>query len=191
MTFDAARTHAGYILPWLWKNRGVVIASPTYEGFLVPPVRNLLEIASHKRMFNKTALYTGSFTWGGGAAGISKPMPGSLSGTCSPALITRATPVTMTCKLAATWGQSWPSRCFRIEFLPSQLLTAGLQPAFLQPAYFQQPVELVFCFTVKTVNCNGLPDQIALACIKMPTWAAAIQRKNAMIRIAATVSQAR
>jgi anaerobic nitric oxide reductase flavorubredoxin len=67
MTFDAARTHASYILPWLWKNRGVVIASPTYEGFLVPPVRNLLEIASHKRMFNKTAVYTGSFTWGGGA----------------------------------------------------------------------------------------------------------------------------
>jgi flavorubredoxin len=66
-TFDAARTHASYVLPWLWKNRGVVVASPTYEGYLVPPVRNLLEIASHKRMFNKTAVYTGSFTWGGGA----------------------------------------------------------------------------------------------------------------------------
>lgn len=66
-TFDAARTHASYILPWLWKNRGVVVASPTYEGYLVPPIRNLLEIASHKRMFNKSAVYTGSFTWGGGA----------------------------------------------------------------------------------------------------------------------------
>ena len=66
-TFDAARTHASYILPWLWKNRGVVVASPTYEGYLVPPVRNLLEIALHKRMFNKSAVYTGSFTWGGGA----------------------------------------------------------------------------------------------------------------------------
>ena len=66
-TFDVARVHPSYILPWVWKNRGVLVASSTYEGFLIPPMRNLLEIASHKRMFHKIAAYTGSYTWGGGA----------------------------------------------------------------------------------------------------------------------------
>ncbi len=65
--FDVIRDHPSYILPWLWSQRGVIIASPTYEGFLVPPMRNILDIATHKRIFNKIAAYTGSYTWGGGA----------------------------------------------------------------------------------------------------------------------------
>ncbi len=66
-TFDVARIHPSYILPWVWNYRGVIVASSTYEGFLIPPMRTLLDIASHKRMYNKIAAYTGSYTWGGGA----------------------------------------------------------------------------------------------------------------------------
>jgi flavorubredoxin len=65
--FDVIRDHPSYILPSLWMNRGVIVASPTYEGFLVPPMRNILDIATHKRIFNRIAAYTGSYTWGGGA----------------------------------------------------------------------------------------------------------------------------
>ncbi len=66
-TFDVVREHPSYILPAMWKHRGVIVASPTYEGFLIPPMRNLLDIAVHKRMFGKLCAYTGSYTWGGGA----------------------------------------------------------------------------------------------------------------------------
>ncbi|MHB0858095.1 MAG: FprA family A-type flavoprotein [Anaerolineae bacterium] len=65
--FDAARTHASYILPSLMTRRGVMIGAPTYEGSLFPPVEEALRIAQHKRLGNKTAAIFGSYGWGGGA----------------------------------------------------------------------------------------------------------------------------
>lgn len=65
--FDAARTHASYILPSLWVNRGVVVGAPTYEVSLFPPVAQALEVAAHKRVLNKTAAYFGSYGWSKGA----------------------------------------------------------------------------------------------------------------------------
>ena len=65
--FDAARTHASYILPSLWTQRGVMVGAPTYEGGLFPPVEHVLEIARHKRVVNKTAARFGSYGWSGGA----------------------------------------------------------------------------------------------------------------------------
>lgn len=65
--FDVHRQHVSYILPALWSQNAVVVASPTYEGMLTPPMRNVLDLAAQKRMFNKKLLYCGSYTWGGGA----------------------------------------------------------------------------------------------------------------------------
>ncbi|MCJ7546413.1 MAG: flavodoxin domain-containing protein [Deltaproteobacteria bacterium] len=67
--FDAARIHASYILPSLWRNAGVVIGAPTYEVTLFPPVANLLDIAVHKGVRNKKAALFGSYGWSGGAQG--------------------------------------------------------------------------------------------------------------------------
>jgi anaerobic nitric oxide reductase flavorubredoxin len=67
--FDAARTHASYILPSLWRRRGVVIGAPTYEVTLFPPVAHLLDIAVHKGVRNKKAALFGSYGWSGGAQG--------------------------------------------------------------------------------------------------------------------------
>ncbi len=65
--FDASRTHASYILPALWTNRGVMVGAPTYEGSLFPPIAQLLEMAAVKRVVGKTAAVFGSFSWSRGA----------------------------------------------------------------------------------------------------------------------------
>jgi flavorubredoxin len=65
--FSAAHTHASYILPSLWTQKGVVIGAPTYEGGLFPLVAEVLNTAVHKRIRNKTATRFGSFGWSGGA----------------------------------------------------------------------------------------------------------------------------
>ncbi|HUT20960.1 MAG TPA: FprA family A-type flavoprotein [Anaerolineae bacterium] len=65
--FDAAHAHASYILPAMWTQRGVMVGAPTYEGSLFPPVEQLLEMASHKKISNKLVARFGSYGWSGGA----------------------------------------------------------------------------------------------------------------------------
>ena len=55
--FDVARTHSSYILPFLLKNKGVVIGAPTYEVSLFPYMQQILEKASLKNIRNKKAVY--------------------------------------------------------------------------------------------------------------------------------------
>ncbi len=43
--FDAARTHPSYILPALYSRQEVLVGSATYEGGLMPPMANLLNLA--------------------------------------------------------------------------------------------------------------------------------------------------
>jgi anaerobic nitric oxide reductase flavorubredoxin len=68
--YDAAHTHASYILPSLWTRNGVMVGAPTYEGGLFPPVAQALEIASHKKIRNKKAARFGSYGWSGGAGRV-------------------------------------------------------------------------------------------------------------------------
>ncbi|MBC8447714.1 MAG: FprA family A-type flavoprotein [Chloroflexi bacterium] len=65
--FDAARTHASYILPSLWTKVGVMVGAPTYEVSLFPPVAQVLDIAVHKRIRHKKVARFGSYGWSGGA----------------------------------------------------------------------------------------------------------------------------
>ena len=65
--FDAARTHVSYILPSLWLRTGVMVGAPTYEVRLFPSVAEVLNMAVHKRIFNRKAAYFGSYGWSGGA----------------------------------------------------------------------------------------------------------------------------
>lgn len=65
--FDAARTHASYILPSLWTKSGVIIGAPTYEVSLFPPMAEVLHMVARKRIVNKKAAYFGGYGWSGGA----------------------------------------------------------------------------------------------------------------------------
>ena len=66
-TFDVRWKHPSYILPSLWTSQGVAVGAPTYEGSLFPSMAQMLLMAEFKRVFNKDAVYFGSFGWGGGA----------------------------------------------------------------------------------------------------------------------------
>jgi flavorubredoxin len=71
--FDAARVHPSYILPALWRYRGVMIGAPTYEGTLFPPVAQAIDMAALKRVVNKKAAIFGSYGWSkGGMAAFRK-----------------------------------------------------------------------------------------------------------------------
>jgi anaerobic nitric oxide reductase flavorubredoxin len=65
--FDAARTHASYILPSLWSNAGVMIGAPTYEASLFPPLAQVLAMAMVKKIRNKKTAMFGSYGWSKGA----------------------------------------------------------------------------------------------------------------------------
>ncbi|MFX0052378.1 MAG: FprA family A-type flavoprotein [Candidatus Hermodarchaeota archaeon] len=65
--FDVARTHVSYILPYLWKYRGILIGVPTYETKLFPPMAYVLKMAEYKRIQHKKVARFGSFGWSGGA----------------------------------------------------------------------------------------------------------------------------
>ena len=64
---DVRKTHVSYIMPDLWTQRGVLVAAPTYEGGLFPPMMDVLSMADRKRVTHKTAAYFGSQAWSGGA----------------------------------------------------------------------------------------------------------------------------
>jgi len=65
--YDAARTHASYVLPTVWTRSGVLVGAPTYEVSLFPPVAQMLEMIAHKRIMRRKAAYFGSYGWSGGA----------------------------------------------------------------------------------------------------------------------------
>lgn len=68
--FDAGRTNPSYILPSLWTKQGVLVACPTYEHGLFPPMVSLLHAAEIKGVRGKTAAYFGSYAWSGGAKAV-------------------------------------------------------------------------------------------------------------------------
>ena len=65
--FDVSRTHASYILPWIWSMKGVAVAAPTYDGGILPSMAHILTLAGKKRMNKKSCVRFGSYAWGGGA----------------------------------------------------------------------------------------------------------------------------
>lgn len=66
-SFDINQTHISYILPALWSSAGIIVCAPTYEGGLFPGMEFLLEMAEKKRIYDRKAIYVGSYGWGGGA----------------------------------------------------------------------------------------------------------------------------
>lgn len=62
--FDIRKTDHGEILTSIWKNQGLIICAPTYEGHLFPPMVSFLHLLKVKKVFGRTAAYFGSFGWG-------------------------------------------------------------------------------------------------------------------------------
>ena len=68
---NVAESHPSYILRDMWRARGVVIGTPTYEIGVFPLVDNLLSMLREKRLCNRTLGIFGSYGWsGGGVKGV-------------------------------------------------------------------------------------------------------------------------
>jgi anaerobic nitric oxide reductase flavorubredoxin len=65
--FKVPDTNVSYILSAAWQSAGLVIAMPTYEYKMFPPMRYVLDIFAQKHVWHKKVLRFGSFGWVGGA----------------------------------------------------------------------------------------------------------------------------
>jgi len=60
-------TSWGTILTSVWTSTGVILAMPTYEYKMFPPMAAVLEELGKKKVLNRKALRFGSYGWSGGA----------------------------------------------------------------------------------------------------------------------------
>ncbi|GHV40169.1 MBL fold hydrolase [Spirochaetia bacterium] len=59
--------NVSWVLADAWKSSGIVIAMPTYEYAIFPPMAYVLDIFRRKHVFGKKVLRIGSWGWVGGA----------------------------------------------------------------------------------------------------------------------------
>lgn len=64
---DAARAHPSTVLAEVWRRRGLVLGSPTYDTGIFPPVDHALRLIVAKRLQHRVAGLFGSLGWRGGA----------------------------------------------------------------------------------------------------------------------------
>ncbi|NIZ47328.1 FprA family A-type flavoprotein [Entomospira nematocerorum] len=57
----------GMALSDIWRSKGIILAMPTYEYQMFPPIAHVLDDCNRKKMFHKHCLRIGSFGWVGGA----------------------------------------------------------------------------------------------------------------------------
>jgi flavorubredoxin len=56
-----------YVLADTYKSAGIVLAMPTYEYAMFPPMAYVIDILKRKHVYNKKVLRIGSWGWVGGA----------------------------------------------------------------------------------------------------------------------------
>ncbi len=61
------QTSSGTILASAWNSTGIILAMPTYEYKMFPPMAAVLEELGKKRVFGRKAFRLGSYGWSGGA----------------------------------------------------------------------------------------------------------------------------
>ena len=65
--FDVSKTHASFIQSEIWKYKGLVVASCTYNNGLFFPMVALCHILKANRLTNRVFATFGSYSWSGGA----------------------------------------------------------------------------------------------------------------------------
>ena len=64
---DITKTSNSYLLSDIWRYKGVILGSCSYDNNLFPPMNYLLTEVSHQRMKNNYWGIFGSYSWSGGA----------------------------------------------------------------------------------------------------------------------------
>lgn len=65
--FDVSKTHVSYILSEIWKYKGVVLGSCTYNNSVYPNMNQLLYTLKMNKLSNHALGIFGSYGWSGGA----------------------------------------------------------------------------------------------------------------------------
>ena len=65
--FDSVKLPPAFILPEIYRAKGLLVAAPTYEGGLFPKIGDILLRAKAKNISGKKAIFCGSSTWAPGA----------------------------------------------------------------------------------------------------------------------------
>jgi anaerobic nitric oxide reductase flavorubredoxin len=65
--FRVPQDHISHILSAAWKSSGIVLAAPTYEYKMFPPMAATLDELGRKKVVGKQAFRFGSYGWSGGA----------------------------------------------------------------------------------------------------------------------------
>lgn len=64
--YNVSKTDLSVISSEIWKYRGILLGSPTYNNALFPPMMSLLNILDENKMQNKTVGIFGNYSWSGG-----------------------------------------------------------------------------------------------------------------------------
>ena len=65
--FDVSKTDPSYIISEIWKYKGLVLGSCTYNNSLFPKMRYLVDIIEENKIKNHALAIFGSYSWSGGA----------------------------------------------------------------------------------------------------------------------------
>lgn len=65
--YDASKTHKSYLISEIWKYKGVIFASCSYNNELFPPVNSLIEALENRGIQNRYFGFIGTYSWSGGS----------------------------------------------------------------------------------------------------------------------------
>jgi flavorubredoxin len=65
--YDVSKTHVSYIINEVWKYRGLILGSCTYNNGLFPPMIHLVNLIRMNNIRNHVLGIFGSYSWSGGA----------------------------------------------------------------------------------------------------------------------------
>jgi flavorubredoxin len=64
--FNASRTHVSYLINDIWRFKGLILGSCTYNLGLFPPMDGLIRALENKLMQNRILGIFGTYSWSGG-----------------------------------------------------------------------------------------------------------------------------
>ncbi|MGQ9670223.1 MAG: FprA family A-type flavoprotein [Desulfosoma sp.] len=67
LVHDVARTHASEVIADIWPRKGLILACPTYNTGLFPPMEALLAFLENKLLKHRLVGFVTSYAWAGGA----------------------------------------------------------------------------------------------------------------------------
>ena len=63
---DLSRTHVSYVLRDVWRFKGLIVGTPTYDTGVFPPVQSLLHLLEEKKLQHRSVGVFGTYGWSGG-----------------------------------------------------------------------------------------------------------------------------